>query len=282
LREINVKTSDGYEVPLEFFGAERPEAKLLILPALGIQARLYRKLGAALAESGISTAAMEQRGHGRSSLRPSRSCDYGFREWLEVDIPAAFGSLHGQPGRVPVYVAGHSLGGHLSLMYRALNPDPVAGLVLLTTSTPWYQCFHGRERLLLQVLIRGMPGLTTLLGYYPGDKIGFGGREARRLMADWLVMARFNRYEARGIDVDIESAVQDGACPVLSIYCDRDNLAPLNGIQAVTGRLPRYEIDWFEITSDALGARADHVSWSRRPAIAAEAIRRWISAHLSN
>ena len=282
MQQIDVKASDGYEVPLEFFSAEQPGAKLLILPALGVQARLYRRLGAVLAESGISTVAMEQRGHGRSSLRPSRSCDYGFREWLEVDIPAALGWLNRQPGRVPVFLAGHSLGGHLSLMYRALNPDSLAGLVLLTTSTPWYECFHGRERLLLQFLIKGMPGLTALLGYYPGDKIGFGGRESRRLMSDWLVMARFNRYEARGIDVDIESAVQAGACPLLSIYCDRDKLAPLHGIEAVTRRLPEYEIHWFEITSDALGARADHISWSRQPTIAAETIGRWITAQLSN
>jgi predicted alpha/beta hydrolase len=276
LQEINIATAGGYEVPLEYFVAAQPIAKLLILPALGIEARLYRKLGAMLAQSGITVATLEQRGHGRSSLRPSRSCDFGFKEWLLQDIPAALNWLLSRESELPVYVAGHSLGGHLGLMARALYPDQVAGMVLLTTATPWYRCFRGRQRLMLRVLINAVPPVTALLGHYPGNRIGFGGREARRLMADWLEMARHNRYEARGFDADLESMVQAGSGPVLSIYCDRDDLAPLTAIEGVTKRLPGYEIDWFEISSDALGVRADHVSWAKQPALAAAAISEWI------
>ena len=75
--EITVPATDGYRVPLEVSEAAEPSARLLLLPALGIQARLYRRLGAQLAASGISMTALEQRGHGRSAPRPSRNCDYG-------------------------------------------------------------------------------------------------------------------------------------------------------------------------------------------------------------
>jgi predicted alpha/beta hydrolase len=179
----------------------------------------------------------------------------------------------------PIYLAGHSLGGHLALMARALYPEQVAGVVLFTTATPWYQCFAGRERWLVRFLIAAVPPLTALLGYYPGDRLGFGGREARRLMADWLVMARDNRYSAAGIEKDLEAMVQADRCPVLSVHCDSDQLAPLKAIQGVTGRLSNHAIDWFEITSDALGVRADHVSWAKRPALAACAIGTWIDAN---
>jgi predicted alpha/beta hydrolase len=280
-QELTVRASDGYEVPLEVFESPTPKARLLLLPALGIQARLYRKLGALLADSGISVVALEQRGHGRSALRPARGCDFGFREWLQADIPAALDWLHAREPRAPVFLAGHSLGGHLALMARSLYPDRVDGVVLLTTATPYHGCYHGVTRLQVWFLIAVVPLVTATLGYYPGDRMGFGGREARRLMADWLVMARENRYSASGLESeDIEGRVQSSGGPVLSIHCDRDDLAPLSAIDGVTRRLKGSVVDRFEISSDALGSRADHLSWARQPAIAAGAIERWISAQI--
>jgi predicted alpha/beta hydrolase len=280
-QELTVRASDGYEVPLEVCESSTPKARLLLLPALGIQARLYRKLGALLADSGISVVALEQRGHGRSALRPARGCDFGFREWLQADIPAALDWLHAREPRAPVFLAGHSLGGHLALMARALYPQRVNGVVLLTTATPYHGCYHGVTRLQVWFLIAVVPLLTAALGYYPGHRLGFGGREARRLMADWLVMARENRYSACGLESEeIEGRVQSSGGPVLSIHCDRDDLGPLSAIDGVTRRLKGAAVDRFEISSDALGTRADHLSWTRQPAIAAGAIERWISAQV--
>lgn len=276
-QEITVRAPDGYDVPLEVFEVPAPRARMLMLPALGIQARLYRRLGAVLAGSGVSMTSLEQRGHGRSTLRPSNHCDFGFREWLQDDIPAALDWLQSREPAAPIFLAGHSLGGHLALMARALYPERVAGVVLLTTATPYYGCFHGITRLQVRFLIASVPLLSSLLGYFPGHRLGFGGREARRLMADWLVMARENRYTARGMESeDLERRVQCDAAPVLTIYCDQDELAPLTAIEGVTRRLHARRIDRYEITSDALGTRADHLSWARQPSIAAAAIERWI------
>lgn len=279
VQEITVPARDGYLVPLEVFEVAEPRANLLMLPALGIQARLYRRLGTQLAESGIAMTALEQRGHGRSALRPSRRCDFGFREWLTADVPAALDWLRARTPKVPLFLAGHSLGGHLALMARSLYPSDVTGVILLTTATPYYGCYQGVTRLQVRILIAGVPILTALLGYYPGHRLGFGGREARRLMADWLVMARENRYDAAGMEhEDLERRVRDAGGPVLSICCDRDGLAPPAAIEGVNRRLEGSRVDRVEITSEALGARADHLSWARQPALAAQAMVRWIDA----
>lgn len=279
VQEITVPARDGCLVPLEVFEVAEPRANLLMLPALGIQARLYRRLGTQLAESGIAMTALEQRGHGRSALRPSRRCDFGFREWLTADVPAALDWLRARTPKVPLFLAGHSLGGHLALMARSLYPSDVTGVILLTTATPYYGCYQGVTRLQVRILIAGVPILTALLGYYPGHRLGFGGREARRLMADWLVMARENRYDAAGMEhEDLERRVRDAGGPVLSICCDRDGLAPPAAIEGVNRRLEGSRVDRVEITSEALGARADHLSWARQPALAAQAMVRWIDA----
>ncbi len=264
-------------MPLEVFAAEQPRAQLLFLPALGVQAKLYRQFAEAMSSQGINTVVMEQRGHGRSELRPSRQEDYGFKHCLVDDIPAALAWMAEQQPTLPLYLGGHSLGGHLALMYSALNPGVLAGIALMTTATPWYRCYSGKAALQIRFLIAAVTGTTRLLGYYPGDKVGFGGREARTLMQDWLVMAKHNRYSAAGIDRDIETLVQADTCPVLSVYCDKDNFGPLPAVEGVTRRLIRREVEIQQITSDELGARADHVSWARYPALAAAAIVDWTS-----
>ena len=97
---------ENYSLPLEVHRAPEARAHLLFLPALGVQAKLYRQLAASLAGQGISTLLMEQRGHGRSKLRASRQQDWGFREWLVDDIPAALELLRQQQPELPVYLGG--------------------------------------------------------------------------------------------------------------------------------------------------------------------------------
>lgn len=282
MEEVSIATPDGYQVPLEVFAAAEPRAMLLLLPALGVQARLYRKFASALADEGVTTMLLEQRGHGRSALQPSRDVDYGFKEWLEVDIPAALDHLQSLAPERKIFLAGHSLGGHLALMTRALYPKRSHGVILLATASPWHRGYRGGMRGLVILLTGLIPVLSGMLGYYPGTRLGFGGREARRLMADWLVMARHNRYSAAGMATDFEALLQADSCPVLSVYGDRDALAPLNAIENVTKRLPNHTVDWLQISSEQLGKQANHVAWAQQGEVAAQAVAEWLGAHLDS
>lgn len=53
--------------------------------------------------------------------------------------------------------------------------------------------------------------------------------------------------------------------------------APRAAVESVTRRLRNHPVEWYEIRSDALGARADHTSRARQPELAARAIARWIA-----
>ena len=69
--------------------------------------------------------------------------------------------------------------------------------------------------------------------------------------------------------------MQADTCPVLSVYCDKDNFGPLPAIQGVTRRLIQREVEIQQISSAKMGVRADHVSWAKHPAPAAAAIVDW-------
>ena len=59
---------------------------------MGVEARYYASFAEALSRQGILVAICELRGHGSSSVRPRHGVDFGYREVVELDIPAT-GSL---------------------------------------------------------------------------------------------------------------------------------------------------------------------------------------------
>ncbi len=91
-----INAADGCDVPIYWaMPTQQPRVTLLLLPALGIQARLYRQLASALTAQGCATAIMEQRGHGLSKLKPGYGVRFGVDAFLHQDIPAVMAAFDG-------------------------------------------------------------------------------------------------------------------------------------------------------------------------------------------
>lgn len=272
-------TPSGYQLPLLTSVPDAPRAHVLFLPALGIPARYYAPLAKALTERGFAVTRMEQRGHGHSALRASRRVDFGFREWLVEDIPTAVDAIRARHDE-PLLIAGHSLGGHLGAVWSALHRERVAGLALVATATPYPGHFDARTARQIKLLRALLPVFHTTLGYYPGDRIGFGGREARSLMSDWRHMAVRDEYRARGLDLDLETPLRAFDRPVLQVGLADDGFAPPAGAAAIAAKLAAAPRTQVVLDAAALGDRADHFRWARRPTAVAGAFADWWAGHL--
>ena len=89
-----VQATDGHQWTLLVRQpTEPPRMHLLWLPALGVAARHYLPFAEALAARGVAVYLHEWRGNGSSSLRPSHTQDWGYRELLELDLPASIATL---------------------------------------------------------------------------------------------------------------------------------------------------------------------------------------------
>ncbi len=272
-------TSSTYVVPLECFRAKGDAAtSILMLPALGMAARFYRPMAEALASRGVNAVLFEQRGHGESAMRASRRVNYGCREWLEEDIPAALRWIREHIGSDRIVLMGHSLGGHLATCYVALHSDAVSRVILTASGTPWIRAFEGKTRRQLKLVCRMIPLLNAVIGCYPGERLGFGGREARRLMQDWRHLALHNVYHADGMDVDFESGIARYSGAVLGIRYDADTLAPQPAVDSMLDKFRSESVQRIVLTSDELGFRADHFKWVRRPAVTVDVIVNWLNS----
>lgn len=271
---------NNYRVPVKAFLAETATVaggvSIAILPALGVSVAYYEPLAQALQEAGHDAYLVEQRGHGESELRPSRNENYGFREMLG-DIDVAVVHIRSQAANKPLFLLGHSLGGHLSCMYAGWRGvEYVDGVILAACGTPWIKAYDGIDAMRLRALYHLIPISRRLLGYYPGDKFGFGGREARGMMMDWRQMAGGNRYLARGMKVDFEQGIRCYPGRVLTVRMTDDEFAQSDAVAKVWQKFKQARRSHRLFDEKTLGATADHFRWARRPNAVCTAVNSWV------
>ncbi|WP_395681871.1 alpha/beta fold hydrolase [Dokdonella sp.] len=244
---------------------------LLWLPALGVAARNYLPLARELAGRGVAVALHEWRGNGSSDRRAARAQDWGYRELLEYDIAASRLALRTALPRARLWLGGHSLGGQLATLAAALAPESVAGLVLVASGSPYWRWF--RHAWLILPIYLAVPRIASVCGYFPGRRLGFGGREARGVMADWARSGRSGRYVARGVRQDLEAALARVGMPVLALRLEDDWLGPKASLDWLLGKMPAAPQEALVVGAQDLdGAPADHFGWMKKPSMIAQTV----------
>ncbi|MGC0249506.1 alpha/beta fold hydrolase [Pseudactinotalea sp. Z1748] len=246
---------------------------VLVVPAMGVQAGYYGKLAQAQREAGLSVAVTELRGHEASGgRRPSRRYDFGYADLVQ-DVGRAVDELRVRAPEAQILLLGHSLGGHVGSVYAAQHPGALAGLMLVATGSVWWRLWDWRMYA-IGVL---MSLLTALLGYFPGHRLGFAGREARGQMRDWIRFNRTGRLEfgAPRTNHDVMLAALD--LPVLAVSFEGDSFAPPKALEGLLAKFHRARI-----TRLHLGAREQeppgHLRWARRPDLLLGAMTTWIDS----
>jgi len=246
------------------------------IPAMGIPARHYLPLAGALAAHGVAVVVHEWRGIGSSNRRASRGCDWGYRQLLQEDLPAGMAVVQERWPQATCWLGGHSLGGQLGALYASLHPLEFAGLLLVASGAPYWRRFrHGR---LIAAAYALAPLLAGLLGYLPGRRLGFGGNEARGVIADWARTGRSGRYAAVGMTQNFERQLASLQLPSLALRLRDDWLGPQASLDWLLGKLGPGEHSVEVISPQELGGPADHFGWMKMPAPIAARIARWLAA----
>jgi predicted alpha/beta hydrolase len=247
------------------------------MPAMGIPARHYLPLAQALAARGVAVVLHEWRGIGSSDRRAGRGSNWGYRQLLQDDLPAGLAAVRQRWPQAGYVLGGHSLGGQLGLLYASLHPRDFSGVLLVASGSPYWRCFrHGGLVRLAYVLA---PLLAGLLGYLPGRRLGFGGNEARGVIADWARSGRTGRYAASGMTQDFERQLGALTLPLLALRLQQDWLGPAASLEWLLRKLGPGERRVETIARDDLGGQpADHFSWMGTPAPLAARMADWLAA----
>ena len=277
---ISFTTEDGVASKLTIFKTDDSSfsAPLLIFfPAMGVAASYYEGFAHRLSEEGIHVITADFRGHGHSAVRPSRSLDFGYHELLAYEYPKVIDIAREHFPDHPIYLAGHSLGGQLSALFLAANPELAKGLILMASCSVYYKGWEGNSPWKVLWMAQLSRAISSILGYYPGEQIGFAGREARSVMHDWAFNARTGRYVVKNSPHDYEALMPDLVIPILSVTLAGDWMAPRLAADKLCDKFKSARIDRIEINAAQAGlSKVSHFSWVKQPDYFARFFGDWI------
>ena len=273
LQEIN--SADGTKVPYTVYTSSDAKASMIILPAMGVRASFYRAMAGSLMDFDLTSYVMEYRGLGDSSLRAGWRTDFGYKQHQE-DVAALIARIKQDYPDRPLYIAGHSFGGHLAMMTAGLDPTSFDGIIMLASGTPWHEAFEGKAGKHLKRFGWFVPAIMALYGHFPGSKFGFAGRESRSHMRDWLQMSTKNRFKIIGLGDDLEEKISQYKGRVLCMAFTRDNMAPIKAIKLMLGKIPKASVEIKELTDTDIEGEATHFGWAKTPHRISQRISEWI------
>ncbi|KLJ00319.1 alpha/beta hydrolase [Luteimonas sp. FCS-9] len=272
-RPLPQVAGDGHRYELIACVPASPRRSLLWLPAMGVPARHYLPFAERLAAHDVAVFLHEWRGIGSSALRAGRRTDWGYRDLLVHDIACSDAAMRAAVPGVARAVGGHSLGGQLACCHLACRPHAAQALWLVASGAPYWRAFPAPRAFALPPLYRFMAWLSRVNGVLPGRRLGFGGNEARGVIADWTRSGLSGRYGAAGLDLDLDAGLRRVDVPVRAAVLADDWLGPASSLRCLLGKLATRTPEVATFDATALGARADHFAWMRQP----DAIADWLA-----
>jgi predicted alpha/beta hydrolase len=255
-----------FTVPVEWFAAADTRGAVIILPAMGTPAKVYRSLAAALQSLRIGVLLAELPGTGASEPKPSRKINFGYRDLVERYLPELVAAARDRSPEGPVVVAGHSLGGQIAALGVIHGHADLDAVVTIAAGHIHYRHWRGAGAYKVWFASALFPFLTLMFGYLPGRRLGFGGPQARKLIGEWARTIRSGRLP------DIDGAPREPRCPALSIAYEGDFLAPMDSVKALAGLLNgttvKLPVSW---------PGPPHSAWTRYPESTAGAIGQWLT-----
>lgn len=262
---------------VSLFLPENPAAWILCLPALGVPAAYYQPLALALAARGLAVATVDHRGNGASTVRPGRRVDFGYAD-LVSDAGTVLAALR-QRLSLPVAALGHSLGGQVAALLAGRSPGSLDALLLTACGTPYWRGFPVRTGLMVLGVAQLARVSGPLLGHFPGEHLGFGGREAARLMREWSSFARTGRLHVQGLDA--EALFAGVRAPTLMVSIAGDWMATRASVDHLGGKLSAAPLERVHLARGSIDSRAlDHFRWARTPDGVADVLTAWLDRRL--
>lgn len=251
------------------------------LPALGVGIAPNEPLADSLAALGVAVAMHEWRGLGESDRRATRRCDWGYQDLLDIDIAAGLAAARARLPGLRWYLGGHSLGGQFALIHAAMEQaarhgEAFEGVFLVASGQPHWRAFPGWRAAGVLGFAIAIPAITSVVGYFPGTRLGFAGREAATLMREWAGTAIRGNYRMRAYGNALNDALAAYTGRVLAIRMSEDRLAPPGAIDRLRALAPRADWSVQEFgRAEIANRRPDHFGWLREPAAVAAAFAAW-------
>jgi predicted alpha/beta hydrolase len=184
--------ADGYSLGASRYPAQIPlRGKLIVAGATAVPQGFYQRFARFASTRGWETLTFDYRGIGRSRPPSLKGFRMNLLDWARLDLAAAVDAM--AQGTEPLYVVGHSYGGHAFGLLP--NHHKVAGFYVFGTGAGWHGYMPWGERLrVLTMWNLVLPVLTWWKGYCPWKMLRLGEDLPADAYRQWRYWCRFPRY----------------------------------------------------------------------------------------
>lgn len=188
---IQLTAADGTQLHGNHFHTEQPKARIVVASATGVPQRFYRQFALDANANQIDVLTFDYRGIGLSAPDSLKGYKMDYRDWAEQDLAAAV--QWANHDGLPVFVVGHSYGGHAV----GLLPDPslIQGAYVFGTGSGWSGWMPRLERLRVNLMWHVFaPILVRMTGFLAWSKLGMGEDLPKDVYRQWKQWCQFPHY----------------------------------------------------------------------------------------
>lgn len=247
---------------------------ILLLPAMGVRASYYQPLAESLCKNNTIIITADFRGQGHSSIRPSKKINFGYEDYI-LDLNEIVDLIKKEFSDKKIILMGHSLGGQISALYMSRFPKKVDHLILVSSCSVYYKGWDGLSQLKILLACNLFYPISQLVGHFPGNTIGFGGKEARNTLKDWSLNGRTGQYKPVNTDFNYEAALKNTKINLLAISLETDNLAPKKAVENLYKKFnSSSNIQHIHISKKE--AKLSHFNWVKKGEPILSKIKEWL------
>ncbi len=188
---VSLTAADGYVLQANWYPSPAPHAQLVLAGATAVPQAFYRRFACYAAARGYSVLTLDYRGVGRSAPERLKGFRMDYLDWARQDLAAAVKWT--EANDLPLYLVGHSYGGHA----LGLLPEPlrICAAYLFGTGAGWHGWMAPMERVRVWIMWRLLgPLLTRWKGYLPWKMLGMGEDLPLDVYRQWRRWCQYPRY----------------------------------------------------------------------------------------
>jgi predicted alpha/beta hydrolase len=249
---------------------EQTARVIVLLAAMGTPAKYYDRFVHGLVVLGHPVVRVRWRDEDRDF--PINHPEYGYADLAEVDAPAAIRWTREEFGQDPI-VVGHSLGGQIASI-SAASSGPLAGIAVIASGTNYWRGSGLRWSLGVGAVSVIAPTIVRIFGYWPGGRLGFGGRQTATVIRDWARLGRTGRFSPDHAKTDLEGSLKKYSGPLFSLTIAGDEYVGRGATDQLLNKLTGADIERKRWSPEERAHRG-HFGWTRAEREPAEIVHEW-------
>ena len=265
MKELFLKTSDGFDLSVKIFEPQNSAGKLLLInSATGVKQQVYFSFAKYLSQNGFTVITYDYSGIGESKPKKMKDFPSSMRIWGTRDFKTLTDFIKKEYPNEEKFCLGHSVGA----LILGMNSDSAIFQKFVFVATQ--DAFLGNLNFkVATTAVFGfgiaLPITTALFGYFPAHWFGLGESLPKGVAFDWRTLILHQKSTSRLFEKIEEDYSKKLTQETLIIHAEDDPWVTMKGMESLMNKAyPNLKKHFREIkTEESEQKEIGHINFFR-------------------